>query len=287
MRRTALVLLATAAVAYACGSTSRNEPPPGKPTADSTEGNGDAIADFLIHHRHHHHGGFLMLVTMSLDTLGLAPDERAGVEEIRSDLLAKMQPARAAELETVDLLATGIAQSFIDKTRVDAAIVNLGNASAVLHDATVNDLNRLHELLTPAERTALVEKTESHWRLWQMANNGSQSHVDALSKEIGLTHSQQEEVRKDFHAKAAASPMHESQVERHLRDFGRAFRGAHFDARQLTDAAFANRHMAEWGASRSALYCEVVNPVLTPEQRNRLVSILREHMTHDESQAGD
>jgi Spy/CpxP family protein refolding chaperone len=281
------VLLGVATVFGACGATSRNAPPPGKPPSGSPAENSDAIADFLTHHRYHHHGGFLMLVTMSLDTLGLDSDQQARVEALRSDLLSKMEPAREAERQVVELLVTGVAQSFIDKAKVDAAIATLGNAAAAVHDATIDDLNRLHDVLTPSEREALVEKADSHWRLWKMANAYGKEGGGALGKEIGLTPLQQDQVRKDYDARTASQALHEREVERHLNDFGRAFRSDKFDAAQLKEASFANRHMAEWGASRLALYCEVVNPVLTPEQRNKFVSILREHLTHDERQAGD
>src|SRR5580704_18219109 len=47
-------------------------------------------------HRHHH-GGVVMLIAMSIKDLNLPADQRAAVEKIRTDLVAKMEPARSAE----------------------------------------------------------------------------------------------------------------------------------------------------------------------------------------------
>src|ERR1700733_6661221 len=54
----------------------------------------DLTADLTEHHRHHHQGGVTMFIALSLDTLGLPPEQQAAITRIQSDLFARMEPAR-------------------------------------------------------------------------------------------------------------------------------------------------------------------------------------------------
>ena len=60
-------------------------------------------------HREQHHGGVQSLIVMSLKSLDLTADQQAAVEKIRTDLLASMEPARAAEKDFANTLADGVA----------------------------------------------------------------------------------------------------------------------------------------------------------------------------------
>jgi hypothetical protein len=67
---------------------------------------------------------------MSLDTLGLSPEQKPAVEKIRSDLHARMEPARAAEQNLLGTLADGLAVGVLDPAKVDAAVGQLTKAAA-------------------------------------------------------------------------------------------------------------------------------------------------------------
>ena len=273
------VCLAMALVATlgACAAQSSTRTGAGSTVDDA------AAADILEHHRHHHHGGALMLIAMSLDSLGLPPDQQARVEKLRGELIAKMRPAGVAQQAVVSVLAEGVAASAIDRGKLDAAIAQLAAAAAAVHDSAVDELNQLHGVLTPPQRAALVDKLEAHRELWRQANQGRHDHLAAMTAELALTPDQVDKVRKEL--ATAASPLREHDIEAHLRDFEKAFQGDVFDAKTLTRANDTNRHMAEWGAGRLARFCEAVNPLLTGEQRVKLVALLREHLSHDEGRA--
>jgi Spy/CpxP family protein refolding chaperone len=243
------------------------------------------VTDLLQHHRHHHHGGVLMLITISLDTLGLSPEEQARIEEIRSDLVAKMGPARSDELQLVELLANGLEESSLDPTKVNGAIAQMATSSEAVHASAIGDLNQLHAVLTPPQRGTLVDKLEGHWQLWKRANTGERRPTVAIGQEIGLTPDQIGRVQNQLDAQTPPPSEHENEIQDYLRDFSHAFRADTFDAGTLKAASGANRHLAEWGATRLARFCEVVNPMLTGEQRQKLVALLREHLDHDEGQA--
>lgn len=255
-------------------------------SAADTPAEDAAAADIIEHHRHHHHGGTLMLVTMSLDDLGLPAAEQAQVDQIQSSLLADMRPAAEVESALVAALADGVAGAKIDATATDAAIEKLSASSAAAHATAAADLDRLHALLTPPQRGALVDKLDAQWALWKRANAGDQSHLPALSREIGLDPVQIDELRHQLASSEAAAPLREAEIERHLQEFGIAFQGQSFDAKSLSSQVGEDsRHMAGWGTVRLARFCEAVNPLLRPAQRQKLVDLLRAHAAHDDAQA--
>jgi Spy/CpxP family protein refolding chaperone len=263
----------------------------------STQADEQAASDVSEHHRHHHHGGVAMFIAMSLDTLGVTPEQRTAVDKIEADLFARMEPARAAEQAVLETLADGIAAGAIDSAKVNAALAQLASASAGIHDASTDALNQLHATLTPEQRGALVDKVEAHWALWQQANADevdvtpsapTGGHLRALTADLALTPDQVAKIKANLTAAAKDSPVKPDpqKVEAHLQAFGAAFRSDSFDAKSLSTGGAANAHLASWGATRVALMFESVTPVLTPDQRAKLAAQVREHAEHKESPTG-
>ena len=245
----------------------------------STQADDEASADVSEHHRHHHHGGIAMFIAMSLNTLGVTPEQRA---------------AEQAVLET---LADGIAAGAIDAAKVNAALAQLATASASIHDASADALNQLHAALTPEQRAALVDKVEAHWALWQRANADEADttpsapaggHLRTLAKDLDLSPDQIAKIKANLGAAVKDSPVKPDpqKVEAHLKAFGAAFRADTFDAKTLSTGGPANAHLASWGATRIALMFESVTPVLTPDQRTKLAAQVREHAEHKENPTG-
>jgi Spy/CpxP family protein refolding chaperone len=235
---------------------------------------------------------------MSLDTLGVPPDQHAAIEKIQAELFAKMEPARSAEQKVVATLADGIEGGTIDTAKVDGALVQVATVAGSLRDATADALNELHAALTPEQRVALVDKVEAHWTIWQRANTDTEStaaggpshagYLEALTKDLGLTNDQIDKIRGRWSAAAkdSSSPLDAQKVETHLRAFGLAFESSSFDARALTTWNGADTLLASWGSTRMAHFFEAVTPVLTPEQRAALAQTLRQHMSHQEGSDG-
>ncbi len=295
-RRTGVVaaVLFGAKLLVACGGSAASAPPSAPSTTGASTNaaaDDDAIAGLNEHHRYHHHGGVTLFIAMSLDTLGVAPEQRAAVEKIRSDLHARLEPARLAEQNLLITLADGLGAPSIDATKVDAAVQQVSAAAATVHDASVDALNELHTVLTPAERAALVDKVESHWAVWQKANadetavaKADDGHLATLATDLDLTPDQTAKIRAGLVDGMKSVPRLDPQeISAHLRAFDDAFRSDKFDAKTLTTANGANAHIAGWGASHMAHFVEVIAPVLTPEQRSQLAQRLREHATHDPS----
>lgn len=229
----------------------------------------------------------MMFIAMSLDSLGVAPDQAAKIEKIQSDLFAKMEPAHAAEQKVLTILADGVAAGKIDDAKVKGAIDAVKTASLGVQDAAVQSLNELHAALTPEQRAALADKVEAHWEVWKNSNNQEEAvgdeahpgHLDLVAKDLNLTPNQVTQVRATFSETVKKHPLKfdASQVETHIQEFGTAFRSDKFDAKALKHGPFAHEHLAVWGAWRMAHFYEAVGPALTPEQRAKLSTEMKEH----------
>lgn len=275
-----------------CSGSSANTPPPAT-AAKATDD--DISAGLVEHHRYHHHGGVTLIIAMSLDTLGVSPEQKAAVEKIRTDLHSRMEPARAAEQKLVAALADGLAAGNLEVASVDAAVAQVASAAAAVHDASTDALNELHAVLTPPERAALVDKIDAHWAVWQKANvqetqpaSPEHGQLATLATELSLTPDQVDKVRTGLGEGMKAVPRLDPQeIATHLHAFGEAFRSEKFDAKALTTANGVNAHLAGWGAARLAHFVEALSPVLTPDQRAQFALRLREHAAHNPSGRGE
>jgi Spy/CpxP family protein refolding chaperone len=273
-------------VTAAPAETPAPTPAPPVEAASSPEDEASS-ADLGEHHRHHHHGGVMMFIAMTLDSLGVSPEQQAAVEKIQGDLFAKMEPAHVAEQKVLNVLADGIAAGKINNAKVDVAIGALKVASAGLHKACVESLNQLHAALTPEQRATLVDKVEAHWEVWKTANTQEEKagdtahpgHLDLLAKDLNLAPDQVEKIRATFAEKVKNHPLKfdPDQVETYVQEFGTAFKAETFDAKTLQHGPFAHEHLAVWGAKRTAHFYEAVAPLLTPEQRAKLSAQVKEH----------
>ena len=192
-----------------------------------------------------------------------------------------------AEQNVLNVLADGIAVGKIDEAKVETAIAAVKKASAGVHDAALDSLKQLHDTLTPEQRAALVDKVDAHWEVWKSTNNMDEmpgdadhpGHIDRLAKDVNLAPDQVAKIRATFSDKMKNHPQKfdPTQVEAHLQEFGAAFKAPSFDPKTLPHGAFANQHLAVWGARRMAHFYEAVDPLLTPEQRTKLSGEIKEH----------
>jgi len=246
-----------------------------------------------VEHRERHFGGVSMLIAMSIKDLDLAADQRVIVDKARQDLLAKMEPARAAGKDLASTLADGIAVGAVDRAKADAAVNKVVAQVQGLHDASVAALNQLHTALNAQQRAALVDSLQTHWEKWKEAHGQDEQedkqhrsgYLLGLVKAIGLTKEQAEAIKANFHEKMKGNPQENKhkEVDDHLQAFATAFKSETFDAKKLTGAKMANGHLARWGATRRVRFLEAAAPVLTPEQRTKLAQMIRDHASRAES----
>lgn len=294
IKRVGMVAIALSGVGVfaACTGSSANTPSPAVATTTlaATDDDG-ASAGLMEYHRYHHHGGVTLLIAMSLDTLGVSPEQRTAVGKIRRDLQAAMEPARVAEQSLEALLADGVAAGNLDAGKVNDALTRLTAEAAALHDACAGALNELHAVLTPDQRAALVDKVEAHWAVWQKANADENAvaanpdgHLSTLATDLDLSSDQVARIRMDLAERMMSVPRPDPQaLSTRIVAFGDAFRSETFDARVLTAARRADAELASWGSTHLARLVETAMPVLTAQQRATLAARLREHATHNPS----
>jgi Spy/CpxP family protein refolding chaperone len=278
---------APAASASATPVASATPPPMPAPSASATAQE-DPVADELRdYHRHHHHGGVAAFIAMAADTLGLDPAKKAQVEQIETDLRAKMAPARDAEHDVLATIADGVAAGKVDGAKVDAQVAKVAAASAGIHTASADALTKLHDTLSPVERNALADKVLAHWEVWQKVNAEEKAashekgtHLARLTELLALTPDQVAAIEKSLGAEPAPTPQTDPKpVDAYVQAFATAFRQDKFDPKTLNPQATASAgHIARHGDARMARFYEAIAPVLTPDQRTKLATHLRERL---------
>jgi Spy/CpxP family protein refolding chaperone len=253
----------------------------GAPLEDDT-----ASVELKAHHRHHH-GGFVGFVLAAVETLGVTPEQQAGIDKIKADLKAKVEPIRVANGAVINTIADGVGSGTLDQAKLDAAIAGVTAAAGQVHAATADALNQLHDLLRPEQRVSLVDKVEAHFSIWKDSNAGDQAtdnaksdgHIAHLAKEVGLSDDQVTKVRAALTALPPPSrgPFDPAAAEAHMKAFGTAFVADKFDAKTLTTADSANTKVTTWGAARMVRFYQALTPVLTADQRAKISAKLREH----------
>jgi Spy/CpxP family protein refolding chaperone len=274
---------ATGAPADAPPATPATTPSAAPPATPET-GEDVAMSEVKEHHRHHHQGGITQFIAMSLDTLGSDEATHEQVEKIQSDLHACMAGARHAEKALLLAISDGIAAGTVDSAAVDPLLAQLETAANGAHFCSVSSLDALHAVLTPEERTALVDKVQAHWEVWRQVNHeavpgGTEKggRLAELASELSLSADQVQKMASALQAAHAARPhpFDPARAEAHLKAFTTAFASDVFDAKSIAENA--NGHIATHGAKRMVLFYETVTPLLTPEQRSTLAQHLKEH----------
>jgi len=269
-----LAMLSGVLVAVSCaGHASNSAPPATAATLDD-----DEVAGLLEHHRYHHHGGVTLFIAMSLETLGVSPEQSAVVEKIRDNLNADMEAARQAEQVLVATLADGLKSGRFDSGKVDAALVNVTAAAAQVDTGSTDALNQLHAALTPAQREALIDKVEAHWAVWKRANGGDPEPRDRrgvqlaiLESDLALTPDQTTKIRAALaDDMKGVPPLDQQRVSAHLRAFGDAFQADSFDAKTVKTGQAADEQLVRWGAVHLVHVIESMSAVLTADQRTEL-----------------
>jgi hypothetical protein len=283
------VLLSLSAAMYGCGGSDAVSSTQTSGAMTSARGAGTAE---VTEYRHRNHGGVLRLIAVSLQELDLRPDQRATLEGLRADLLAKLEPERTAGTELADVLADGVATGAVDDARAQLAEAKLRDATARFRLATTEDLDRLHATLTPAQRTALIANMQTLWAEWQhqWQEAGSKppepptDDMAILSRKLGLTPEQVGRIEVRFHRsmEGVVAEYYPRDAVARAETFGAAFETPGFEA-QNTEPPSDLAPPRMFGATRMTRFFEAFAPELTPAQRATLAQTIREHAArHDQ-----
>jgi Spy/CpxP family protein refolding chaperone len=225
-----------------------------------------------------------MFVHMAIDTLGVAPEKKAQLDKIQSDLFTAMAPARDANRAVIQALADGVAAGKIDTAKVDAAVAKENAAAGQVHGATIDALNALHKALSPEERMALMDKVQAHAAVWKKVNvdedptsKAEGTHLAKLTESLSLTPDEVDKISTAIKTGEPPKPD-TTAIDAHLKALETAFVTDTFDAKTLTTANAANGAIAKHGTARMVHFYEAVTPILTPDQRTKLADHLKQRL---------
>ncbi len=229
-----------------------------------------AFADDAPSHGHeHHHGDRQGLLGASLKLTSLTPQQRTSIEQLVDQRRAASAPVRHADAQVLGVLAHQVEQASIDAQGL-AATLNVEKGAATAELAVERDgLNRLHGILTPAQRGELVDAIEGHWHARHGHADGGAGgqpnghHGDAL----GLTAQQRTQIAANLRAEG---PTGQGATFRGMLE---AFRGNAFDAN-----GFA---MGVAPGERAEKLAQAMVPVLSPAQRATFANRLRARAAHE------
>jgi hypothetical protein len=246
------------------------------------------VAELRDYHRHHHRGGVTQFIAMSLDTLGTDDSRRVPVERLQSELDECMAPTRALENTLLLSVAEGVVAGAVTRAgAVNDSLAKLGTAAVEMRDCKPDALNRLHGLLSSAEREALTDKVQAQWEVWAEVNDEAEvqgkepdGRLAELTREVSLTGDQVAAISTALHSSRAVAvnrfDRHAS--EEYLQAFATAFASELFDAKSVMPRA--DDQLVTHGARRMVSFYETVTPLLTTEQRGQLATQLRGHANH-------
>lgn len=224
----------------------------------------DAAAQAPHHHQGHHQG----LLGAALKLASLTPDQRSSIEELVQQRRTARAPVRLADAQVLQVLAHQVEQASIDPQGL-APTLNAEKGAVASETGVERDaLNRLHGILTPAQRGQLVDGIEAHFRgghphadpgagaAWQRGGHG-----------LGLTAEQRAQIRANLQAEGPAGQGP------HVQAMLEAFRGNTFDATGFVTSVAPGE--------RAERLAQAMAPVLSPSQRATFANRLRARATRE------
>ncbi len=231
--------------------------------------------------RHHHRGG---LVAQALQLDSLAPEQRAAITQLAGTRRTAEVPVRQANARILTALATQVEQASVDPQALAPSVQARDGAAVAARSVDRDTLQKLHDLLTPAQRGQLVGAVEAelHPRAWGHDGGAAGGRLAHLERELGLTPAQEQQIASNLHQAPDAQLPGPAGARAARLAAGKAwlesFRTDTFNA-NAGDVDMLGRmdHRSE----RLESLVQAAVPVLTPAQRAQLASHLRQRAAHE------
>jgi len=232
-------------------------------------------------HRMDHRMG---LVGAALKLDSLTPAQRSAIEQLAQTRRTAEVPVRQADAQVLTVLAQQVEQAAINRAALAPSVTARESAAVAARNVDLDTVQKLHDLLTPAQRGQLVDGIEAHFQGHGEAGNGGHGHGDRLgmiAKKLGLTDQQKAQIASNYRAERQA----EGDTGQHPDFHGagkawlEAFRSDAFNA----SASAPNGTMMDRRANRMEDLLTAAVPVLTPAQRAEVASHLRARAAHESS----
>ena len=232
--------------------------------------------------KHHGHREGLIGAALKLDSL--TPAQRTSIEQLVQTRRTAEVPVRQADAQVLTALAQQVEQASIDRNALAPLVTARDSAAVAARTADLDTVQKLHDILTPAQRGQLVDGIEAHFA--GASGGAGEGHgpghgrLGMIAKKLGITDQQKAQILANLRAEnpsrgdAGAHPDFRAQGKAWLD----SFRSDTFTA----STAGAN---IPQGAGGRAEHLEnlltAAVPVLTSSQRSELATHLRSRAAHE------
>lgn len=233
--------------------------------AFADDGQSPAPENHKGEHHKGHRGGFLG-AALKLDSI--TAEQRASIEQLIAQRRSANMPVRQADAQLLTVLAQQVEQAQVDPQGLAPSLSTEQSAAEAENSVDRETLNRLHAILSPAQRGQLVDRIEGTQAKHEAAHENKE-RAGRFGWGLQLTPEQRAQIRANLHAarptSATPHPSRSALLE--------AFRGDSFDA-----SAFVG--VRNPGARMERL-AQAMVPVLSPSQRATWAGHLRMRAQHE------
>jgi len=216
----------------------------------------------------------------AVDALNLPAAQQQSVAAIRARLDEANAPVREARAKLHAEVARQVRAGAIDHALLRPLADQVAAAAGATKPALQQAMQQIHDTLDAAQRRALVASLRE--RAAQAHGKGEmKGHMERMATDLALTDDQKAAIHAQLHSAftGRSEEMHAEHVKMKARmdAFAAAFESDTFDAKALDvgehGAGGALRAMGMAGA-----FLDAAVPVLTPAQREVLVTKLQAHL---------
>jgi Spy/CpxP family protein refolding chaperone len=215
----------------------------------------------------------------------LTADQRASIERVLQAERAATTPVRQARARVLTTLALQVEAGALDPGQLAPQVESQEGAARAALPATRDAIQKIHDILTPAQRSELVDAIESHGPRHAHDGGAATTPLDHFGAKLGLTAAQKQQIAsnlqaaREAHATAADPAAPGGGRWRTRRAWLESFRSDSFRASSLSgDDAQA---VMDRRRNRVEEVIQAAIPVLTPAQRAEVATHLRARAAHD------
>jgi Spy/CpxP family protein refolding chaperone len=207
------------------------------------------------------------LITQALSEVPLSPEQRAQIERLAAEADARFTDTGAARKALSEAVAAQVESGKIDRAALKPKIDMLGDALLRQQPADRAALERLHAILDPAQREALVAAIENSFHDRKHDRPG-RHRMEEWAKDLKLTAEQRDQIRSAMKAKLGERDGKSKWREgaHRAKRVLEAFTEDRFVLDEIAPASDLRARSTEM-ADRIIGLVEAALPVLTPEQR--------------------
>jgi Spy/CpxP family protein refolding chaperone len=227
------------------------------------------------HHRHHGHGD---LLHASLRLESLSASQRQQIERLVASEKAATANVRAARGQLTQAVAAGLGSGSVNEQALGPQLQAVEGAIQADEPVMRGTLEKLHAVLTPAQRSELVGEIEArearmharHAQFAERRDGGAAQAKEAggvgpWGRALGLTEAQRAQIKANLGSTPTVDPGLRVEARTERQRVLDAFKGDRFVMNEIAPAR--DPRLIDEEAGRLVRLAKAAAPVLTAEQR--------------------